>query len=132
MGKKDRFWVGFDLGGTKMLTQVFNSQFECLGRSRTKTKGFEGSDAGLSRIVKTIREALDKADLAAKDLAGIGVGCPGPLDLDRGIMQDAPNLGWSNVYLKDHLEEEFDCEIPEEDAAKITTVGEVIDFVDKL
>jgi len=30
------------------------------------------------------------------------------------------------------IEEEFDCEIPEEDAAKITTVGEVIAFVDKL
>ena len=30
------------------------------------------------------------------------------------------------------IEEEFDCEIPEEDAAKISTVGEVIDFVDKL
>ena len=30
------------------------------------------------------------------------------------------------------IEEEFDCEIPEEDAAKITTVGEVIDFVEKL
>jgi acyl carrier protein len=30
------------------------------------------------------------------------------------------------------IEEEFDCEIPEEDAAKITTVGEVIAFVEKL
>lgn len=30
------------------------------------------------------------------------------------------------------IEEEFDCEIPEEEAAKITTVGEVMDFVSKL
>eukprot|EP00536_Pseudo-nitzschia_multiseries_P011593 jgi/Psemu1/308375/fgenesh1_kg.405_\ len=30
------------------------------------------------------------------------------------------------------IEEEFDCEIPEEEAAKISTVGEVIDFIDSL
>lgn len=30
------------------------------------------------------------------------------------------------------IEEEFDCEIPEDDAAKISTVGEVMDFVDSL
>lgn len=30
------------------------------------------------------------------------------------------------------IEEEFDCEIPEEEATKITTVGEVISFVEKL
>jgi len=30
------------------------------------------------------------------------------------------------------IEEEFDCEIPEEEAAKISTVGEVIDFVEGL
>ncbi|VEU43386.1 unnamed protein product [Pseudo-nitzschia multistriata] len=30
------------------------------------------------------------------------------------------------------IEEEFDCEIPEEEAAKISTVGEVISFVDSL
>ncbi len=106
--KRDR-WVGFDLGGTKMLAVVFDNQFQVLGRSKTKTRGADGSDAGVERILDTIREALDSAETSKAQLAGIGVGCPGPLDLDEGILRKAPNLGWENVPLKAELEQEFKC-----------------------
>ena len=107
--KDDRYWVGFDLGGTKMLAKVFNSDFETIGRDRTKTRGHEGSEAGLTRITKTIQKMLDKAELKPSQIAGIGVGCPGPLDLDKGVIRSAPNLGWTDVPVKDHLEETFRC-----------------------
>ena len=92
MGKKDRYWVGFDLGGTKMLAKVFDSNFESLSHARTKTKGYEGVKAGLERITKTINQALRDADVSKKEVAAIGIGCPGPLDLDKGIIHTAPNL----------------------------------------
>lgn len=106
--KRDR-WLGFDLGGTKMLAVVFDENFEPLGRSRTKTRGAEGSQAGVERMINNIREALEDAKISPERLAGIGVGCPGPLDLDQGILRKAPNLGWENVPLKDTLEREFGC-----------------------
>jgi glucokinase len=102
-------WIGFDLGGTKMIACVLGPDMKPLGRERKKTKGHEGVDNVLERMVKTIHDALDAANLDPKQLAGIGVGCPGPLDLDRGIVIDAPNLGWKEVPLKDHLEQEFGC-----------------------
>jgi glucokinase len=37
------------------------------------------------------------------------MGCPGPLDLDRGIIHEAPNLGWNDVPIKQTLEKEFGC-----------------------
>ena len=111
MGKKDRVWVGFDLGGTKMLAKVFGPDFESLGHSRTKTKGYEGSEAGLNRIANTIRDALKEARVSRSELTGIGIGCPGPLDLERGVIRSAPNLGWENVAVKSHLEKIFDCPV---------------------
>lgn len=110
-GEDSRYWVGFDLGGTKMLAKVFDDDFRSLGRSRTKTKGHEGVDAGLSRIVRTIGKALDEAEIDASQIAGIGIGCPGPLDLDQGKMFGAPNLGWVNVPVKAHLEQKFGCPV---------------------
>ena len=79
--EKKSYWVGFDLGGTKMLAVVFDSSFRIVGRKRRKTKAREGLDAGLARIQTTIEEALADAGIKAGQLAGIGVGCPGPLDL---------------------------------------------------
>lgn len=51
---------------------------------------------------------------------------------DAKFIDDLEADSLDTVELIMAIEEEFDCEIPEEDAAKITTVGEVIDFVDKL
>ena len=107
---KNDCWVGFDLGGTKMLAAVFDSSFRPLARKRQKTQGYEGVRAGLDRIVKTIKNALEKAEISVDRVRGIGVGCPGPLDLDRGIMIDAPNLGWKDVPIKKTLEKEFGCQ----------------------
>lgn len=106
---EDRFWVGFDLGGTKMLATVYNDEFESVASKRKKTRGHEGVEAGLKRIADTISKACEEAGVSKKQLRGIGVGCPGPLDLDRGILFDAPNLGWQNVQLKKFLEDEFGC-----------------------
>lgn len=105
----DGCWVGFDLGGTKMLGTVFDGEFEQLGRKRRKTRGFDGAESGLDRIKETIIRALDEAKVDRSRLRGIGIGCPGPLDLDRGIIFDAPNLNWKNVNIKQPLEKEFGC-----------------------
>jgi glucokinase len=102
-------WIGFDLGGTKMIASVLDEQMKLLGRERKKTKGHEGMETVLERMVKTMRDALVDAKVDAGRLAGIGVGCPGPLDLEKGVVIDAPNLGWKEVPLKAHLEKEFGC-----------------------
>jgi len=107
--RASRPWVGFDLGGTKMMAAVFSPDFRPLGRRRRKTKGAEGAKAGLDRIVESIRDALEEGQMAGQRLAGIGVGCPGQIDLEKGIVIDAANLGWRNFQIREALEQEFKC-----------------------
>jgi glucokinase len=104
-----KYWLGFDLGGTKMMALALDADFKIRGSSRAKTRGSEGAKEGLSRIVDTIEEALKEADIKRQQLGGVGVGFPGPLDLERGVILQAPNLGWQNVPLKETLEKTFDC-----------------------
>jgi glucokinase len=104
---KKKHWVGFDLGGTKMMAAVFNEEFRPVGRKRRKTKGMEGAKAGMERIIETIKDALEEAKVDSDDIAGIGIGCPGTVDLDRGVILDTANLSWKNVHVKSILEETF-------------------------
>ena len=108
---EDLHWIGFDLGGTKMFSTVYDQNFKLCGKHRTKTKGHEGYKVGLKRMVNTIRQSVEDAEIDHGKLAGIGVGCPGPLDLDQGILKSAPNLGWENVPIKETLESEFKCDV---------------------
>ncbi len=107
----DKYWMGFDLGGTKMLATLFDCDFNPVQSRRKKTKGHEGADAGMSRIADTIEKVLDDAGVKHEQLAGIGVGCPGPLDLDAGVIIEAPNLGWKNAEIRKTLEARFGCSV---------------------
>ncbi|HSG73479.1 MAG TPA: ROK family protein, partial [Planctomycetaceae bacterium] len=112
MGEKtDNVWAGFDLGGTKMLAVILDEELKPLGRKRRKTRGFEGVDAGLERISETIQKALAEAELSPQNLKGIGIGCPGLLDLDKGIINEAPNLGWEKAAICDFLKKKFDVPV---------------------
>lgn len=108
---KPSCWIGFDLGGTKMLAAAFDAEFELLARRRRKTKGFEGAKAGIERIVETIQQTLEEAQVGAANLGGIGIGCPGSIDLEKGTILEAANLGWKGVKLRDSLESVFGCPV---------------------
>ena len=105
----DGCWIGFDLGGTKMLAQVYDDSLKLLGKDRKKTKPASDVNAGLGRIIETIRDALAAAQIDATRLSGIGIGCPGPCDMERGIMTSPPNLAWGDVEVAKALTKEFGC-----------------------
>jgi glucokinase len=92
-----------------MMAAALSGELRILGRRRRKTKGAEGAKPGVERIVETIRDALEEGKVPADELAGIGVGCPGNVDLDKGTIVDSSNLGWRNVPLKEILQREFGC-----------------------
>lgn len=104
-----RFWVGFDLGGTKMLAVVFDDRLREVARRRRKTRASEGEGVSLERIAETILQALEQAKVSPSEVAGVGAGVPGPLELQKGIVLEAPNLGWKNVGLKEFLSQRFKC-----------------------
>ena len=117
-----RLFVGFDLGGTKMLAHVYEVEasdsagepakakaYEKIGRERKKTHGYRGPEAGVERIVEVITSALEDAGREAKDLTAIGIGCPGPVDMERGVLVGPPNLGWGETDIAGPLTKAFGC-----------------------
>jgi len=103
------YWAGFDLGGTKMLVRVFDGDFKSVGRAKRKTKAETGQQGGIERMVEAVDMALDDAGLARGDLCGIGVGAPGPLNPETGVVFDLPNIGWRDVALGEALRKALGC-----------------------
>ena len=106
-----KIWIGFDLGGTKMLVIAYDENWKEIGRRRRKTKGNDGSESGVQRIASTISRLLDEAKISLKNVAGIGIGCPGPIDLDKNEILMTVNLGWDNVKVGSALKKEFGCPV---------------------
>ncbi|HOE98042.1 MAG TPA: ROK family protein, partial [Candidatus Sumerlaeota bacterium] len=102
----DRPWkLGIDLGGTKILAAVIGPDNAILSRAKKKTKVELGAEAVLERIAQTAEEALQLASGSAEAIACAGIGAPGPLDPETGVVLEAPNLQWKEVALTAWLSE---------------------------
>src|ERR1700678_3051866 len=104
---KAEYFVGVDLGGTKILAGGFDEKLECLCRSKMSTKAERGAEEVIDRIARCVRDAVDECDLDFKQIRGVGVGAPGAVDAASGRVIFAPNLQWQDVALKKALEKEM-------------------------
>jgi glucokinase len=84
--------AGVDLGGTKVLAGIVDAENHVLGRAKNATPAAEGAEAILSAIIETVHHAAAEAGIKIGDLVGIGVGSPGPLDADRGVILFSANM----------------------------------------
>jgi glucokinase len=121
-GKREYF-VGVDIGGTKIYAGVFNSSLECVGTSRLSTKADRGPDAVIERIARCTLDAIDECDLARAQIKGVGVGAPGAVDTENGRVIFAPNLQWKDVPLQKPLEKLLGAPVFLQNDCKIAMLG---------
>ena len=121
--------VGVDLGGTNIVAGALTDDGgDVIALRSEPTRADQGADAVIDRIVRIIDTVIAEtiALTAAKrqDFVGVGVGAPGPLDRERGIVVTTPNLGWTNFPLRDVIAERTGISTRIDNDANCATVGE--------
>jgi len=117
------YYVGVDLGGTKILAAVFNPGLKCLGKSKRRTKPERGPQAVVDRIARCVEDAVDECDLDLKQCRGVGIGAPGAVDFEAGTVIFAPNLEWKNFPLKKELEKRLGVPVFLDNDCNVCTLG---------
>ena len=110
MTSRTRYIIGVDLGGTNIVAGAMpedgSRQFAIRAQP---TRSELGADAVADRIAQMIDDIMTvtSAETGARreDFVGVGMGAPGPLDRDRGIVIVAPNLGWRDFPLRARIED---------------------------
>jgi glucokinase len=116
--------LGVDLGGTKILAGAFDSSVKLLGSAKRPTQREVGADGVTGRIADTVAEALHVAGASLDDVVGVGLGSPGPLDPDSGVVLTTPNLGWENYPLAAKLSEALGKPVFLDNDVKLAALGE--------
>ena len=96
--------IGIDLGGTYIKGGVCAADGALRAQDSTETQASGGVEHVLKRMAGLVEHLREKAHLAQDDVGGVGVGAPGPMSHDKGIIFSAPNLpGWVNIPLRDRF-----------------------------
>ena len=116
--------VGVDIGGLSVKVGLVDDDGKIISQSRVKTA--PSSQEVIENMVEQINGLLKDANLSVSDIRGIGVGCPGAVTGQTGIVEFLPNLGWENVPLVKELNKYFDTEIKISNDANVAALGEAI------
>ena len=123
-----RYVLGVDLGGTNIVTGAVAADGSAvLGVRSAPTRPEEGADAVVARIAQLCRESITEAARAGGDaakIAGVGIGSPGPLDRERGLVLITPNLGWKNFPLRDRVSDALQLPATLDNDANCAVFGE--------
>ncbi len=102
---RKKYIIGIDLGGTNLKIALFNLDFRFKAKESLPTGNFSSREALISGIAEAALQIIKDNKLEKKDVLGIGLGLPGPIDVERGFVHFFPNIpGWINVPLKNILE----------------------------
>lgn len=116
--------VGIDLGGTNMQIGVVDPDGEIIARVGKKTRAEEGADVVIERLAGGVRKACDEAGVTIADLHAVGIAAAGAIDINAGLVIESPNLGWSELPLRDKLEDALGTRIVVENDVNGAVWGE--------
>jgi glucokinase len=122
----EKWLVGVDLGGTTTKIAFLSKYGELLHKWEIPTDKSENGKNIIVDIAKAIDRKLEELDQSKDKLLGIGMGAPGPVDMSKGIIYEAVNLGWDkNTPLKDLLEVETGLPAVIDNDANCAALGEM-------
>ena len=122
---KKGFFAGIDLGGTKILTVVTDSEKKVLAKTKIPTEAALGVDAVLDNIFRSLDISCEECGISAQNLSGIGIGVPGPVNYEKGLVYDCPNLaGWKNIEIRKIINERLGVPVFVENDARVAGLAE--------
>lgn len=119
-----KYYAGIDVGGTKIYTVVMNEAGGILGRAKRKIGHAPAFAEGLQLILESYRLACQDAEIEPARVAAVGLTFPSPVDLERKVIQHAPNLGWQNIAYAAPLKEAFQMPLFVDNDANLGIFGE--------
>ncbi len=120
-------YIGVDLGGTNLRAAIVDTDTGKIYHQRKcPTLAAEGQEAVIQRIVQLIRELTQANGGTPGDIKGVGIGVPGPPDIETGVIQFLPNLPgkWLNVPLRAIVEEQVHLPVALINDVRAITLGE--------
>lgn len=115
-------YLGIDLGGINVAAAVVNEEGAILSRGRLATP--RGAEAVAAAMADAARQAVDAACLTMNDIASVGIGSPGTIDPEAGVVEYWSNLDFHHVPLVDMLSARLGRPVCIENDANAAALGE--------
>ncbi|WP_027407794.1 ROK family glucokinase [Anoxybacteroides tepidamans] len=121
----EKWLIGVDLGGTTIKMAFVSIYGEIIDKWEIDTNRTEQGKHIVTDIAKAIDRKLEEHGQTKDKVLGIGMGAPGPVNGETGLVYEAVNVGWKNYPLKNLLEIETSLPVVVDNDANMAAIGEM-------
>jgi len=119
-------WLaGIDLGGTTIKMAFVTMSGNIVHKWEIPTNISNRGEHIVTDIAQSLDETLASLGETKERLLAIGIGAPGPVEEETGMLYEAVNLGWTNYPLKQRLEAATALPVAVDNDANIAALGEM-------
>jgi glucokinase len=119
------FAIGVDLGGTNLRAAAVDASGSLLAKITLGTKVALGRERVIHDMCEAIQALVRRFGAGAGELSGIGIGVPGIIEMETGMLRESPNLpGWSDYPVREEVERRLGTRVVLENDANSAALGE--------
>ena len=122
----EKWLIGVDIGGTTTKIAFIQDHGEIVEKWEIPTDNENQGKYIIPNISKSIKQKLVEQQMTLDHIKGIGVGAPGPANIETGMMENTPNLSWHDHYpLRELLEKDTGLPVIINNDANCAALGEM-------
>ena len=119
-----KYYIGIDLGGTFIKGGIVDDEGNIITRDKVPTESEKGASGVVANIVALCRMLLDKVNMTTDDVVGIGMGVPGMIDSENGLVVYSNNLAWEDFSISREVEAALGLPVKIANDANVAALGE--------
>ncbi|MGE5308852.1 MAG: ROK family protein [Deltaproteobacteria bacterium] len=117
--------IGIDLGGTNLKIGLCDASCAILRKNVLSTASFEHKEHLIDSVVSSVDSMIREQGISRSSVIGVGIGLPGPIDVEKGIVHYFPNIpGWREVCLRDILQKRIRMRVCVDNDANLMALAE--------
>lgn len=125
---KKKYYAGIDIGGTFVKCGIVSDDGEIIVKDKIPTEKEKPYQYIANNIAKLVKR-LEKDSRV--EVCGVGIGCPGSVDSENGVVVYTNNIAWKNIPLKAELEKLLGVPVKITNDANAAALGEYSLIKDK-
>lgn len=118
------YYVGIDLGGTNIVAGVVDENGTIIVKASCKTSTPRTMEAICDDMAAVALSAIESAGISKEDVPYVGIGAPGAVNSDTGVIEFANNFGFHNWEIVKMMKERLGIDIYVENDANAAAYGE--------
>ena len=119
-------YIGIDLGGTNIAAGIVDEGGNIICKGSVPTLRERGNDAIVADMAKLSLKLIEESGLQVSDIKSVGIGCPGTIDNDNGVVVFSNNIVMEKYPLVEEFRKHLDLPVNIENDANAAAYGEYI------